>query len=99
MVAETESFYIANKASREAYIQSGVVKTMRWWTAEDERVCEFCGPMHGRVIGVKEVFFKKGEVVAGRDGGNLNLNYRTMDVPPLHTSCRCFVRPEEISVD
>lgn len=94
MVARTESFYIANKASQEAYKQSGVVKTMRWYTAEDERVCEFCGPMHGRVIDVNGRFFEKGDVLAGSDGGRLTLDYRAIDVPPLHTSCRCFVRSD-----
>jgi len=97
MVARSESFYIANKASREAYIQSGVVKTVRWYTAEDERVCEFCGPMHGRTIDVKGTFFKKGDVMEGSQGGSLTLDYRAIDVPPLHTSCRCFIRPSEIN--
>lgn len=97
-VAHTESFYIANRASKEAYAESGVVKTMRWYTAADERVCEFCGPQHGRVIDVQGNFYKKGEVVEGREGGQLPLNYRTIDVPPLHPACRCFVRPERIEV-
>lgn len=98
MTAQTESFYIANKANSEAYKQSGVVKSIRWWTSEDERVCEFCGPMHGKSIGVKEVFFKKGDTYEGRDGGKLKLDYRTIDVPPIHPNCRCFIRPDEIEV-
>jgi len=103
MVAQTESFYIANKANQIAYKASGVVKTMRWYTAEDERVCPFCGPQHGRVIGVTETFFKKGDSLTAIDEtgklSTINLKYRTIDVPPLHTNCRCFVRPEEISIE
>ena len=98
MVAHNEAFYIANKGSLEAYRQSGVVKTIRWYTAEDERVCEFCGPAHGKVIGVNETFYAKGETLAGRDGGKLDLTYRTIDVPPLHVDCRCFIRAEQIEV-
>lgn len=98
-VAHTESFYIANKANQIAYKQSGVVKTVRWYTAEDERVCEYCGPMHGRSIPVTGTFFAKGEVMEGAQGGQLSLNYRSIDVPPLHTNCRCFIRPDEISID
>jgi HK97 family phage portal protein len=98
-VANTETFYIANKANQLAYQQSGVVKTMRWYTAEDERVCEFCGPMHGKVIDVSSTFFKKGETMIGADGGTLALDYRAVDVAPLHTNCRCFIRPEEISIE
>lgn len=99
MVAQTETFYIANKANQLAYQQSGVVKTMRWYTAEDERVCEFCGPMHGTVIDVSSNFFAKGAVMTGADGGSLALDYRAIDVAPLHTNCRCFIRPEEITID
>lgn len=97
-VAQTESFYIANEGSREAYRQSGVVKTVRWYTAEDERVCEFCGPEDGRIVSIDDDFYGKGETITGRDGGSLSLDYRTIDVPPLHPSCRCFIRPEEIVV-
>jgi SPP1 gp7 family putative phage head morphogenesis protein len=97
-VAKTEAFYIANEGSREAFRQSGVVKTMRWYTAEDEKVCEFCGPENGRIVSIDEPFYEKGHELIGRDGGKLNLDYRTIDVPPLHTSCRCFIRPELIEV-
>lgn len=97
-VAHTESFYIANKGSKEAYKQSGVVKTIRWYTSEDERVCEFCGPLHGKIVDVKSNFFKKGDVVTGSDGGKLNLNYRTIGEPPIHVNCNCFIRPDEISI-
>jgi len=96
-VARTESFYVANEGSREAYRQSGVVQSVRWYTAEDERVCPYCGPLNGKVIGVNEVFFKKGDEIT-TDAGTLKLNYRTIDVPPLHTHCRCFIRAEKIEV-
>lgn len=98
-VAHTESFYIANKGNKEAYKQSGVVKSIRWYTAEDEQVCEFCGQEHGKIIGVSENFYKKGETITGRDGGTLKLNYRTIGEPPIHTNCRCFIRPEEIALN
>ncbi len=102
-VAHTESFYIANKGSKIAYQQSGVVKTIRWYTAEDERVCEFCGPMHKRTIPVDGTFFKKGDtfsvITAEGIPKTLKLDYRRMDVPPLHVNCRCQVFPEEISID
>jgi HK97 family phage portal protein len=99
MVARTESFYIANEANKEAYRQSGVVKSIRWYTAEDERVCEFCGPMNGKIIDIDEVFFKKGDELVGSEGTAMKMDYRAIDVPPLHTNCRCFVRPESVSVN
>ncbi|MEP2085064.1 MAG: phage portal protein [Bauldia litoralis] len=97
-LARTESFFIANEASKEAYRQSGVVKSIRWYTAEDERVCPYCGPIHGKVIGVNETFYKKGDVLQGEGESTLKLNYRAIDVPPLHTNCRCFIRPERIDI-
>jgi hypothetical protein len=60
-------------------------------------VCPYCGPMHGRVIDVSDNFFGKGETVSGSDGSTMETNYRAIDVP-LHTNCRCFIRPEQIEV-
>lgn len=102
-VAHTESFYIANKANEEAYRQSGVVKTKRWYTAEDEMICEFCKPMHGRVVDVQKQYFKKGDTytvidIAGKPQ-TMSLGYRSIDVPPLHTNCRCFIRPDIIEIE
>ena len=97
-VARTESFYIANEGSREAYRQSGVVKSVRWYTAEDEKVCPFCGPMDGKIVSITKTFFSKGDTVEGSDGTTMVTDYRSIDVPPLHTNCRCFVRPETIEV-
>ena len=99
MVAHTESFYIANEGSKEAYRQSGVVQSIRWYTAEDERVCPWCEPQNGKIVGVNDNFYAKGETVVGTDGKPLELNYRSINVPPLHSNCRCFVRPEDISID
>lgn len=97
-LARTEAFNVANMASKEAYIQSGVVQSIKWFTSEDERVCQFCGPMHGKEIGVKETFFKKGDKMQGAEGGEMKLDYRTISNPPLHTNCRCFINPEKIEI-
>lgn len=98
-VAHTETFRIANDATHESWDQSGVVKTIKWYTASDENVCEFCGPMDGEIIDISDGFFGKGETITGREGGKLDLDYEDVDNPPLHVDCRCFIRPEEISVD
>jgi hypothetical protein len=55
--------------------------------------------MDGEVIDISDGFFGKGDTVTGREGGKLDLNYEDVDNPPLHVDCRCFIRPEEISVD
>jgi SPP1 gp7 family putative phage head morphogenesis protein len=91
-VAHTETFYVANEANREAYRQSGLVEEIRWVTAEDEIVCEFCGPLNEKIISIKDNFYDKGQTVQGRDGGKLSMDYRNMDNPPLHPNCRCFIQ-------
>ena len=96
VLARTESFYLANKGNIEAYKQSGVVKTIRWYTAPGS--CEFCDPLNGEIIDIDENFFDKGATVTGKNGGTMSLDYRAMDVPPLHPNCNCFVRAEEIEV-
>ena len=98
-VARTETFRIANYATQEAWKQSGVVKSQRWYTSADERVCPWCEPMHGKVISIEEDFFKKGDTVTGSDGSKLDIEYSDVGAPPLHVSCRCYIRPEEITLE
>ncbi len=51
----------------------------QWYTSLDERVCPFCGPLHGRIIGLDETF-----------PGNTKTLPATF-VPPAHPQCRCVV--------
>ena len=97
-VARTETFRIGNAATQGAWERSGVVKSKKWYTAADERVCEFCGPMNGTKIGIGDRFHDKGTEIEGEDGGILPLNYDNIDYPPLHVSCRCYIRPADIEV-
>lgn len=97
-VAQTTVFAVANASAREAYKQSGVVKTVKWHTAEDELVCEFCGPMDGITVDVEEDFFKEGEIVQGRDGGKIGITDFNKADSTLHPNCRCFTLAEEIEV-
>ncbi|MEO5928227.1 MAG: phage portal protein [Patescibacteria group bacterium] len=89
-VARTEAFRVANDAGREAYRQAGVKKLV-WYTSKDERVCEFCGPEDGRVVGIEENYYEKGDVIQGRDGGVLNVDYSNIGGGALHPNCRCRV--------
>ena len=84
-VARTEAFRTANDATRDAMKQSGVVKTVKWYTASDEAVCEDCGPMNGTIVDINDKFFED--------------DYGSGENPPLHVNCRCYIRPDEISAD
>lgn len=97
-VARTETFRVANESTRTAWKQSGVVKSLKWYTAADERVCPWCEPMNGKTIGIDESFYQKGDTVQGSDGQTMTVDYDNVQAPPLHVSCRCYIRPEDISL-
>ena len=52
------------------------------------------------------IFFDKGDTVDGTEmdvEGNpqkvsMSLDYSDIGAPPLHVSCRCYIRPEEIAL-
>lgn len=85
LIAKTESFRAANWANREAWAQSGVVKSLIWYTAEDGRVCDECGALDNKEVGIEDKFF--------------NDEYSDGEAPPLHPDCRCYVRPGDISIN
>lgn len=100
-VAKTESFRMANFSTRAAWRQSGVVKTLKWYTAKDEMVCPFCAPQDGETVGIDDNFFDKGDTVEGEQNGetvSLNLDYADVENPPLHPNCRCYIRADKIEI-
>jgi SPP1 gp7 family putative phage head morphogenesis protein len=97
-IARTETIRANNFASEEAWRQSEVVEAKEWFTAKDERVCEFCGPMNGRIVNLGEKYFDKGTEYEGSDGGKLKLDFEAIETPPLHGNCRCTLLPVLIEV-
>jgi len=95
-LAQDIVFTTANSAIRSAYEQSGVVTKIVWYTAEDEKVCPFCSAMDKRTVGIDEKFFDKGDSLqVGKH--KLDLKFEAIKHPPIHSGCRCFLLPEEIS--
>lgn len=99
LVATTETFRVANEATKEGWRQTGVVKTIRWYTAEDEKVCQYCWEQDGKSISIDDNFYDNGDTVPGVDGGLMDVNYGDVGAPPLHPDCRCYVQPDEVSID
>lgn len=97
-VARTEVFRVANESTRVAWKQSGVVTSIKWYTAADERVCPFCEPMNGKVVSIDDTFFNKGDTVNGSDGQTMDITYDHVANPPLHVSCRCYTRPDKVTL-
>lgn len=101
MVAKTESFRAANDALKTAWKESGVVKTVKWYTASKDP-CPFCSSLDGKTIGIDDNFFNAGDSLTAMDadGGehHMTMSYGDVGVPPLHPNCACFIRPESVQI-
>lgn len=82
-IARTELAFSFNFGALEQMRQAGenelagsdIVK--KWFTADDEKVCSHCGPLHDQIVGLEETF----------PGATKKIpNTYT---PPAHPSCRC----------
>lgn len=91
-IARTEIVRASNEASIVAWEQSGVVEGKKRYTANDERVCEFCWPMNWKTLWLREDFYKKWEVLQW-EKTSLKLDYETIGKPSLHPNCRCTLLP------
>ena len=87
-IARSEVIRASNFATEQAYVQSGVVKGKEWLTAFDERTCEWCSAMDGKIVSLEKDFFEKGDSFSG-----LDLSYENVAHPPLHPNCRCSLIP------
>lgn len=101
-VARTETVRIGNDANKEAWKQTGVVKTVKWYAPNSE-ACSFCQELNGTVVGIDENFLDKGDEATGTDeNGNaisMTMDYSDVGAPPLHCNCYCYLRPEDITID
>lgn len=93
VIARTEVTRASNWASEYARKESNVVDKKEWFTATDERVCEYCGPMNWKTIELWENFFDKWDVMNWRDWWVLKLDYNNIKTPWLHPNCRCTLLP------
>lgn len=87
-IARTEAIWAFNEGTVEGWRQSNVVTAKRWWTAQDERTCPYCSPMHDKVISLGDNFFNKGDEFQG-----ITFSYEDINHPPLHPHCRCSLLP------
>jgi HK97 family phage portal protein len=88
-IARTEVTRAQVETELQVWEDLGVVKAMQWYTAEDERVCELCSPMHGKEISIGDEFLTLEEM---EKVGVSNYN-GAISGPPLHPSCRCTLIP------
>ena len=99
-VARTESVRVANMTTKAAWKETGVVKTVKWYTAEDDTVCPYCQAEDGKEIGIDQNFYNLGDdIPAAGDMPSITNDYSDIGGPPLHPNCRCYIRPEVINSD
>lgn len=87
LMAKTTTFEISNQATEQAFIQSGIVKTKKWYTAQDERVCPMCEPLHGKEIEIETTFYDEGDNIVGSNSEA----FIGIGHPPVHPRCRCTI--------
>lgn len=92
-IARTETIRAQTKSEIEVWKESGVVEAKIWYTAQDERTCPLCAPLHEKVISLNDTFFAKGDSHEGDNGQIIKLDYEAVDGPPLHPNCRCTLIP------
>ena len=84
MIGENEMWSSRSQAKQVVWmygIQTGQIPSdskREWVTADDERVCPSCGPMHGKKVKVNDRFKVPG--------------YGKTWSPPLHPNCRCDMK-------
>jgi SPP1 gp7 family putative phage head morphogenesis protein len=98
-IARTETIRANNFASIEAWKQSGVVEAKEWFTAKDDRLCQYCRPMDGKTVSLKGTYFKLGEEFEGDEGDTLKFDFESIQGPPLHPNCRCTLLPVLKDID
>jgi len=86
--AYNQGSYEGTKQAQAAGYMGEVVKV--WCTADDERVCEVCGGLDGKIIALDDDFDFKTKLATPA-------NPTIRRVPPAHPSCRCTVLYKEIS--
>ncbi len=92
-IARTETMRGANRGQQIAWREMARDPLMptvrqRWSTAPDDRLCDLCAPMDGKIIGLDAAFESNERGVLPSKRVPLPV---AMDVegPPLHPSCRC----------
>jgi HK97 family phage portal protein len=98
-IARTESMRAARSAELEAWESTGLVTGKTWLLAPDP--CQFCEAVsksfENKSVGLRDTFYKKGDVLTGAGGGRMVLDFEDVTAPPLHPNCRCSMIPKLVS--
>lgn len=51
LLVKNETIHYLNESAKLGYKDAGITQ-VQWWAAEDERTCEQCGALHGRIFDI-----------------------------------------------
>ncbi len=71
---------MANLATKIGWQETGV-KTIKWYTAQDGNVCDFCKELDGKIISIENNFFNKGDTAQTEWQFVFNLAGGTVNFP------------------
>ncbi len=89
-IARTESLRASNSTAEMVYFQNGFT-TVEWLT--NPGACQFCATYSGRTKTIGANFTNVGDVINGKDGGTMRIEYNDIGTPPLHPNCTCSLVP------
>jgi len=87
-IARTEKLWAWNAGAVEGYKQSRWIKKKIWLSTNDDRTCQYCPQLDGKVIELDANYFDKGSEFPG---GGLTFDFADVGHPPLHVNCRCTI--------
>ncbi|MBD3320710.1 MAG: hypothetical protein GF350_06405 [Chitinivibrionales bacterium] len=63
-IATTEVTRIFARGNKLAWKATRIVTAQKWQTAQDERVCPLCGPLHGKIVSIDESYRQTPDEIA-----------------------------------
>jgi HK97 family phage portal protein len=89
-IARTESLRASNSTAEMVYSQNGF-SHVEWFV--NPGACEFCLTYAGTSKAIGSNFTNIGDVINGKDGGTMSIEYSDIETPPLHPNCTCSLVP------
>lgn len=50
-------------------------------------------------VGINDNFADAGDTIKGIEGSFMTANFGDIEAPPCHPDCRCYLGPDEISIE
>ena len=89
-IAKTEANLSGNRTAELIYSQNGY-SYVEWYA--NPNACDFCEMYAGKKKEIGKDFINIGDIISTDKGDTMRIEYRGIDVPPLHPNCACSIVP------